>query len=267
MKHSAMNKGVMFDWIQTAIDRCDALPTDEQIMDRFGFGTPELARTLLADLADEGKIKIRGTGLARTIELARYRAPGAPVEDPKAEAEVDRTVAKIKDIMERPRVGRIWALADKLSAKAAPPAVAPRPAPAAPPKPKAAPIPKPTATKPKAEELPAAAPAARVDPTHKPGRRQLNIGVTDDLLVHIDAFADARHISRSAAAAQILATALAPAPVEAVAAMPVLGKFKIPARIVAAARDAGKSLDDYLAELVDIGFVQLSGLVPEARAA
>ncbi|MFZ3483895.1 hypothetical protein [Sphingomonas sp. 3-13AW] len=69
MKHSTLNKRLMLEWIHDCADAGSAMPTDAAIMERFGFGSEEIARTLLADLADAKSIQIRGAGRDREILL------------------------------------------------------------------------------------------------------------------------------------------------------------------------------------------------------
>ena len=109
MKHSALNRGVMRDWIAVAIETGAAMPTDGEIMDRFGFTNPETARTLLADLADRGDISIRWEGEERIITLGRTKPAmmeGAARPVPsivKKDPGLDEAVDKIKSILGRGR--------------------------------------------------------------------------------------------------------------------------------------------------------------------
>ncbi len=55
----------LFDWIERNIELDVAQPSDAEIMQRFGFDNPEHARTLLAELADSGRITLKGYGERR----------------------------------------------------------------------------------------------------------------------------------------------------------------------------------------------------------
>lgn len=111
IKHSAMQKGVMLDWLRACEEEGRHFPSDEEIQGRFGFASVEMARTLLADLADAGKIRISGTGPGRQITLAgpaRHACasakPGRSVKKPeRADAQVDRAVSKIMSIVRNGR--------------------------------------------------------------------------------------------------------------------------------------------------------------------
>lgn len=82
MAHSHLNKRKAFEFIALTIERGEQ-PTDQQIMDLCGFWDVELARTLLADLADEGAIRMSFAGGARTIALGpKEQAKAAPVARP-----------------------------------------------------------------------------------------------------------------------------------------------------------------------------------------
>ncbi|GEM72036.1 hypothetical protein SAQ01S_18020 [Sphingomonas aquatilis NBRC 16722] len=107
MAHSRFALTTMLDWIERCLtDGIALLPTDAEIMERYGFTSPEHARTLLAELADAGKITIRGYGADRVIVLGRVRAAVAPlprVVPParRVDAEIDQAVTKIRGIVNR----------------------------------------------------------------------------------------------------------------------------------------------------------------------
>lgn len=106
MAHAKLNLSSMFDWIERNIEHHVAQPTDAQIMARFGFDNPESARTLLAELADAGRITIKGYGAARTITLGRTKTALAPAPRPlpaakRADPVIDAGVAKITAIIAR----------------------------------------------------------------------------------------------------------------------------------------------------------------------
>lgn len=81
MKHSAMHRRLMLEWIHDCADAGKPMPTVTAIVDRFAFAGPEQARTLLADLADAGTIRLTGVGVAQTITLPDDApAPAVPAD-------------------------------------------------------------------------------------------------------------------------------------------------------------------------------------------
>lgn len=108
MAHSRLNLNKMFDWIERCLADGKPTPLDAAICERFGFDSTESARTLLAELADAGRITIRGHRDERVITLGRSKAvavPAARVEPAvrKSDAEVDRAAARIAEIVGRGR--------------------------------------------------------------------------------------------------------------------------------------------------------------------
>lgn len=106
MAHAKLNLSRMYDWIERNIDHDVAQPTDAQIMARFGFDSPESARTLLAELADAGRITITGYGETRKLFLGGRKSSitAAPRPLPavkKADPILDAGVAKIGEIVAR----------------------------------------------------------------------------------------------------------------------------------------------------------------------
>jgi len=106
MAHAKINLSRMFDWIERSIELDVAQPTDADIMQRFGFDNPEHARTLLAELADSGRITIKGYGETRAISLGRTKSALQPAARPTPAAKrpdpiVDAGVAKIAAIVAR----------------------------------------------------------------------------------------------------------------------------------------------------------------------
>ncbi len=148
MAHAKLNLSRMYDWIERNIDHDVAQPTDGEIMELFGFGSSESARTLLAELADAGRITIRGYGETRRLSLGRTKAELSPAPRPlpaakKSDPVIDAGVAKIGEIVARGRnsaATRAASVADVLTTariKAAP--VVPKPSPVPPRTPPAAP--------------------------------------------------------------------------------------------------------------------------------
>lgn len=106
MAHAKLNLSRMYDWIERNLDLDVPQPSDADIMRVFGFDNAENARTLLAELADAGRITIKGYGETRTIELGRIKSMLVPAPRPlpsakKADPAVDDGVAKIAAIVAR----------------------------------------------------------------------------------------------------------------------------------------------------------------------
>jgi len=147
MAHAKLNLSSMLDWIERNIEHDVAQPTDAQIMGRFGFDNPESARTLLAELADAGRITIKGYGATRTITLGRTKTALAPAPRPlpaakRADPAIDAGVAKIAAIVAR---GGNAGSARAAQADAAMKAASTKSAPAPAPRPSNAPTPRPVA--------------------------------------------------------------------------------------------------------------------------
>jgi hypothetical protein len=111
MGHARINLQRMLDWIETCLRNGTPLPNDAAICEKFGFDTTEAARTLLAELADAGKITIKGYGPTRTIGLGRVRStlPAmGRVRPPvaKVDHEIERGAARLAQIMNRDRSAR-----------------------------------------------------------------------------------------------------------------------------------------------------------------
>lgn len=98
LRHRQIDKLNMLDWIRDCAETEKRMPTDGEIMERFGFTHPEQARTLLADLSDAGKITIFGTGEDREILLGRVR--------PSQRASVERPVPSVVRPEARPANAR-----------------------------------------------------------------------------------------------------------------------------------------------------------------
>lgn len=108
MAHSRLALTTMFDWIERCLLDGAALPDDAAICERYNFASTESARTLLAELADAGRITIRGYGPTRTITIGRSKPGVVRAERPQppvqtADASVDRVAARIAEIIARGR--------------------------------------------------------------------------------------------------------------------------------------------------------------------
>ena len=106
MAHARLNLARMLSWIEQKLDAGQPTPTDAEICGLFGFDSTESARTLLAELADAGKITIKGYGPDRRIALGRAKGAitgvgrVAPAVK-KADVDVDRAAARIAEIVQR----------------------------------------------------------------------------------------------------------------------------------------------------------------------
>ncbi|TVV75567.1 hypothetical protein [Sphingomonas solaris] len=240
MTHSRANKQKLLAWITHAIEHGEPLPTDAQVADEYGFRSTELARTLLADLADEGKLTVRTTGGVREITLGR-RAPGAiqaarPLPTPGKRAiaaddpEVDAIVAKIAGIVGRPVT----------------PSPAPAPAPApAPPPPEPASLPVTTA------------------PERAEKRKTLGAMVTPAVFEQVKEMAAQRNVATGRFAAELLDVALAGPPAGATIAPEPAGKPKLRAAVLRAAREDPRPFDEFVTALIDLGlesYLEFRGL-------
>lgn len=112
--HSRMNINLMFDWLKQLDDAAvNDLPSVPDVMGRFGFESPEQARTLIACLCDEDKIRIDRSQKMPTfiIKDAAYRAPHRPAPAKQPGPVPDRAgVARLKDIaakMAEPKNGAV----------------------------------------------------------------------------------------------------------------------------------------------------------------
>lgn len=107
MKHSAMNRRLLLEWLHDCHDAGEPMPTDGAIMSRFRFDREELARTLIADLADARSIVVTGAGRDRVISMpGAVQAVAPPALDPdrlpatvkRSDPDVDRVTAMIANI-------------------------------------------------------------------------------------------------------------------------------------------------------------------------
>lgn len=146
MTHARILQTYALDLITTRIENGRGSPTDAEIASYCRLNEPGDARSLLADLADAGRITIKGTGAGRVITLGRQHAAPMAVARPTPSVKVpgaskrrltlDETSARIKEILARGK------------AAVAEPAAAAQPKPKSPaicqPKPVSAPEPAPT---------------------------------------------------------------------------------------------------------------------------
>lgn len=157
MAHAKINLSRMYDWIERNLDLEVPQPSDADIMQLFGFNSPEQARTLLAELADAGRITIKGYGETRTIALGRTKSELAAASRPtpavrKSDPAVDECAAKISAIVARgPTAGATRAVRAAAALKSVTTKPATKPAKAAAPIETPAPAPR----KKEAEPMPA----------------------------------------------------------------------------------------------------------------
>jgi hypothetical protein len=251
-KHSAMHLGVMLDWIRTCQDDGTVMPTNAEICERFNLQTDELARSLLADLADAGKIRINWGKEGRILSLGRAASPAA--ESLRAEPTVKRAGARVPG----PSASRalISDIARRLQA-APPPATT---IPAEPSPPKEAPMSRPLAAA-AAKPAHAAKPAAPVYPAHRspPGvKRMINVRVEGALLTAIEDQAEVEKTALGRVALDMLERGFAAANVPPVPdAEPIpLGKPLIRAAVLRAWRADGGEFAAFLTRLLDLGLDQ-----------
>lgn len=220
-KHSGRERDAMLAWLRERLAVGELAPTDAEIMERFGYASPEQARTLLADLADRGKIAVRHHGagqrtimlgpLARPPTARPARAPLPPAVkrrgDGEDDADVAQAVARIRTIL---GAGK----------PAGPPASQP------PPQPK------------------------RRGRKPKPGgpARQINIKLPAEATAQVEALAAKRGVPVSAAVRMIVEIALAERPLVAVP-----GKPLVRAGVLRAANEAGIDLHRFCSRLLDLG--------------
>ncbi len=206
MAHAKINLSRMYDWIERNLELDVPQPADAEIMESFGFDSPEQARTLLAELADAGRITIKGYGETRTIALGRIKSALMPAARPmpaakRADPNVDAGIAKIAAIVAR---GPSASTARAVQASAALKAIGTKRPPVAPlEKPKPIVTPAPASPKKEAPLMPAK-----------------SVQLPASAIVAIDAietYAKTNDVSMGAAAAHLIEAGLA-APVRAVPA-------------------------------------------------
>lgn len=206
MAHAKLNLSRMYDWIERNLELDVPQPADAEIMELFGFDSPEQARTLLAELADAGRITIKGYGEARTIALGRVKSALMPAARPmpaakRTDPNVDAGIAKIAAIVAR---GPSASAARAVQASAALKAIGTKRQPVAPPE------------KPKPIVTPAHAPPKKEAPVMPAKSVQLPASAIVAINA-IETYAKANDVSMGAAAAHLIEAGLA-TPVLAVSA-------------------------------------------------
>ncbi len=245
-QHTSLNRSRMLDWLRDLEERDEPAPTDSEIAERFGFDSPEAARTLLADLADRAEIVIKGTGAERTIKFGRTRTsyahttvvPAPAVRRPTTST--DDGVQRILEIVKRGKQ-------KKLEPVAKPPVERPTPTPR---------------TEARTATVP---PPAPVSPAPSGPTRQAAFRITAAEHAQLSARAEAEDSSVSAVCQQIVRSVLAgqdPTPEVRLERKPV-----IRAAMVTAAQEAGIPLDAFVRLLIERGFESFMASRPEAEAA
>ncbi len=214
MAHAKLNLSRMYDWIERNLELDVAQPTDAEIMACFGFASPESARTLLAELADAGRISIQGYGADRIIRIGRVKSalPVAARPTPAvrtADPAVDACFAKISAIVAR---GPSANAARAVQASAALKAVGAKTR--SPTKPE----------KPKPIVTPAAAPPKKEAP-HMPAK-SVQLPASAVVAINaIEAYAKKNDVAMGAAAAHLIEQGLVvakPIPVPTIVATPTI---------------------------------------------
>lgn len=214
MAHAKINLSRMYDWIERNLELDVPQPADAEIMELFGFDSPEQARTLLAELADAGRITIKGYGETRTIALGRVKSALMPAARPmpaakRADPNVDAGIAKIAAIVAR---GPSASAARAVQASAALKAIGTTRPPVAPPE------------KPKPIVTPAPAPPKKEAPLMPAKSVQLPASAIVAINA-IEAYAKKNDVAMGAAAAHLIEQGLVvakPIPVPTVVATPTI---------------------------------------------
>jgi len=275
VSHTQFNLARMLSWIELAVETGALAPSDAEICDLFDFTSTEQARTLLADLADQGKIRIDWKAEPRTISLggktASAFAPARPLagsvvrrdgEGKPVQVHPETVLAKPHTIhvaQERhrlppdqpSRVDQIRAAAARLATRNKAPAAAPAAisAPVAPPAP--TPTPAPVAEPVKRLTSPGKGMGKGWKPAtvaRRQDRRQLNVHFPSDRYDEIVRITTATGSTPSAWARDVFMAALGDA------AFDKGRKPFIPADVIRAAADAGQPLDVFVTSLIARGF-------------
>ncbi|MFD1951886.1 hypothetical protein ACFSGX_14020 [Sphingomonas arantia] len=255
MKHSVFHKRSMLDWIRVCADEGTTMPSDEAIVERFGFANVELARTLLADLADAGSIRIHGVGADRTITFGR--AKPTPLSKVVAAPPVRRAVEPAPpsrvDMMREAAVRLANRQAAALTAASQP---VPRPAPptlpaAPPPRPVAKPAPPPS---PRKVDTPMPEAPILVRPATPGEKRQVTFSVTGPLLDRLIKHANARDMGLGPATLELVKQLDAPVQPAAIAPEPVPdSKPFLSAAVLRAWRASGAEFGTFLTAAIERG--------------
>lgn len=244
MVHAKIIKCQMLDWIKACIERDEAMPTDDEIVYRFNLNGVVSARTLLADLAEEGAISVHWNAPGRPITLgAKERAKLDP-------AKPSRPLGRKPEQPVEDRAERIKAIADRMKAEAevssARRVVANRATTLNPdgkvkwaPPPVHDPIP----------ARPAGTPNAKEKPTP---RMQVNVSLSAVDFDGLKGSANAHGVPASTMAATLLAEALTArtAPPEPT------GKPRVRAAVVKAWQADGRPFDEFITSLIDAGLYE-----------
>lgn len=261
-------KQQLMDWIRKCHVEGTAMPSDANIMERFGLFTQEAARSILAELADEGGISIKWANGERAIklgrkELALTRAPALPATPKKRGTSLDDGTDKIMAIIGRKtRAVEIAREVDaeaqttsKRRLQAAQSGTTIRSVDTHP-----GPLPPPTPAKIAPQIIPKIIPAAEPDMVRLPTapgkeaatrltRRQVNAHLNEADFLELSRRAQEQGVAASALARDMLSRALTlhteqPTP---------LRKPRVSAAVMAALRDDGREFGEFLTYLIGLG--------------
>jgi len=268
MQHTSHTRTLMLDWLKDRDERVLPSPSDEEIMEKFSFASPEAARTLLADLADRGQISVRGTGDHRQINIGKPKPPR--IATPAVLRSVKRPATKIQHLDEDAGVSRIMDIVrrSKVTAASVEAPTANRPVAHI-----AAPAVEP-AVAPEATRTAAAAPIglAAVEPAKRkrelaasptPQRRQVNIKVSEEHYQLLSERAEAQDLYLSTLVSDMFASLLDR---ETAPTQPAY-KPLVRAHVIRAAREAGIPLEEFVPSLIEAGLERFLAANPEGIAA
>jgi len=276
MTHARIIKCQMLDWIKLCLEQDERMPTDDEIADRFNLNGVVSARTLLADLCDEGAIRVRWNQPGRPIELGPKERTPLVAAMPnlamvrRAERDMDRAVSRIGGIIRRKRaIAEIVAeeAHESSSRRLAAASCGRTIYDGAKIKPLPAPVEMPAAASPPPAAVPVPAPAPDLDmkrlPT-APGRnytrrkgtiatlaerKQINVHADATEHAQLVAIADAEGVSVSATARTLLLEALTARknPVAPVS------KPRVRAAVVKAWQADGRPFGEFISLMIDLG--------------
>jgi hypothetical protein len=246
MAHPKLQLSRLLDWITLRIECEDTSPTDDQIAGFLGLDAVEIARSMLADLADRGDITIKGTGPTREIALGRQHrtietvVPTPSVTKPaKALLSEEECAARIQAIMSLGKTKTVSPAAE-LEAPASgegerpDDAIVQREAPSVP-------LAAPPSFEPK--RLPTA--PTRIVTPPKPVEYQVNLKLSAERYEELRRMAKGGHVGPIAK--QIFDAAMDGGPVSASAPIPL---FRIPAEVTRAAIKNDMPVLDFAAMLM-----------------